>query len=152
MGGNKKPDKHYPTMKTEDVMALPVSEIADDNSVLYLWTTIGHLDEGIDVLRSWGFKYKTNVVWDKQSICTGYWFRGQHEHLLVGTKGGGLAPKLGTQHSSVLYCKKGKHSSKPLQVRHIIEKNHPDTTKIELFARPNILDYDRGWDFWGNEV
>ena len=152
MGGNRKPDRHYTTMKTEDILSMPVSKLAEKNSVLYLWTTIAHLDVGIDVLRAWGFKYKTNMVWDKQSIGMGFWFRGQHEHLLIGTIGGGLSPKQGEQPSSVLYCKKGAHSAKPLHVRCMIEKNHPNSSKIELFARPNVFDYDNDWDYWGDEV
>ena len=154
MGGCKRPEIHYLTMPIKEIKSLPVNEIAKPDCVLYLWATMIHLDSAIDTIRSWGFAYKTNVVWDKQSIGTGYWFRGRHEHLLVGTTGSGLAPKAGTQYESLFVCKKGAHSAKPLRVKQMIEQYHPNTDKIELFARPSPLfkGLDDGWDYWGNEV
>ena len=153
MGGNKKPENHYDTMTPDKIAKLPVNKISKDNSVLYLWTTMIHLDTGLSIMKSWGFTYKTNRVWDKQVIGTGYWFRGQHEHLLLGTKGNGMCPSE-NQCSSVLSVKRGQHSSKPLQVKRMIEQYHPNTDKIELFARPLPLlaTQDDGWDYWGNEV
>ena len=102
-------ENHYPTMPLEEIKGLSVHEISDANSVLYLWTTTIKLEESLEVLNAWGFKYKTNIVWDKQLTGLGFWFRNQHEQLLLGTKGGGLCPKKGTQFNSVISCKRGKH-------------------------------------------
>ena len=84
----------------------------------------------------------------------GFWTRGQHEHLLIGAIGGGMTPESGTQHRSILSCKRGQHSVKPLHAKRMIEQYHPDTDKIELFARPSPLfkGLDDGWEYWGNEA
>ena len=150
----RKPDNHYPTMPLQEIIDLPVCDIAKENTVLYLWTTIALLDSGIDVMRAWGFDYKSNLVWDKQIMGCGFWVRGQHEHLLIGAIGGGMTPESGKQWRSLLSCRRGEHSRKPLHIKDMIEIYHPDTEKIELFARPFPLfkDIDDGWDYWGNEV
>ena len=147
-------ERFYPTMATEDILQLPVTSIARSDAMLYLWTTIAHLDVAIDVIRAWGFSYKSNIVWDKQMIGLGHWLRGQHEHLLFATKGDMKAPEKGTQPPSVLSVKRGSHSSKPFQIKRLIERYHPNTEKIELFARPLPLfvGENDGWDYWGNEV
>jgi len=76
---------HYPTMILEEIKNLKVPSA--DNAVLFLWATAPKLKEALEVIESWGFKYKTCAVWDKEWIGMGYWFRGQHELLLVGIKG-----------------------------------------------------------------
>lgn len=81
----RKIENQYPTMKLEDIKQLEVP--VEDNSVLYLWTTAPKLQEGIEVLKAWGFEYKTCAIWDKEVIGMGYWFRNQHEVLLVGVRG-----------------------------------------------------------------
>lgn len=82
---NREIENHYPTMTTEDICNLPIS--TSDNCILYLWATAPKLLEALKVLQSWGFEYKTQAVWDKLIMGMGYWFRGQHEILIVGTKG-----------------------------------------------------------------
>ena len=150
----RRPDNHYPTMPLSEIISLPVSTILKQNAVLYLWATIALLDSAIDVMRAWGFDYKSNMVWDKQVMGMGFWTRGQHEHLLIGAIGGGMTPESGTQHRSILSCKRGQHSVKPLHAKRMIEQYHPDTDKIELFARPSPLfkGLDDGWEYWGNEA
>ena len=78
-------ENHYQTMKLEDIKNLNIP--SDKNCVLYLWTTSPKLLEGLETLVAWGFDYRSSLVWDKQIIGIGYWFRGQHEILLVGVKG-----------------------------------------------------------------
>jgi len=85
-------DDQYPTMDIADICALQIP--AAENSVLYLWATAPLLPEGIRVLTAWGFEYKTSAVWDKQRLGIGYWFRGEHEHLLVGVRGNVSPPPL----------------------------------------------------------
>ena len=73
---------HYPTLPLEKICALPVSELATDAAVLFLWTTAPHLEEASRVIAAWGFAYKSNIVWVKDKIGLGYLVRNQHEHLL----------------------------------------------------------------------
>ena len=152
MTGGRTPENHYPTMSLSDLMALPIETIASDSSILYLWTIVSHLDDAIDLMRSWGFKYKSNMVWDKKVQGRGYYFYNCHEHLLVGVSGKGLCPKIGTQWASILQVRRTTHSVKPMQVYEMINQHHPNTNKIELFARPLPLIKLDGWDYWGNEV
>ena len=139
-------ENHYPTMLLEDIKTLKIP-IAD-NAVLYLWATAPKLLEALAVMKAWGFTYKTQGMWDKMWIGMGYWFRGQHELLLVGTKGKFSPPKQEDRKSSVHQEKRIGHSRKPTYFRDLISKSFPDKSKIELFAREKTP----GWDVWGNEV
>lgn len=147
---------HYPTMELEEICALEVP--SEYNALLYLWATAPKLLEALEVIKSWGFTYKTHAIWDKGRIGIGYWFLGQHELLLVATKGKFSPPKDTERISSVIKETKTEHSKKPEYVRDLISKWYPKETKLELFARENPqlrLDgtntFD-GWDIWGNEV
>ena len=139
-------ENHYPTMSTEEICNLKVPSA--NNSVLYLWATAPKLLEALQVMKAWGFTYKTNAVWDKGWIGPGYWFRGQHELLLVGTKGKFSPPEPTLRVSSVWREKKTEHSKKPAGIRSLISQWYPLQTKIELFARQRT----NGWSVWGNEV
>jgi len=101
------------------------------------------------VMGAWGFDYKSQAIWRKSRVGTGYWFRSVHELLLVGTRGAIPAPAMGTQPESVIDAPSGEHSAKPEEVLKLIETWYPTIPKIELnrrgAARP-------GWDAWGNEV
>jgi len=138
-------ENHYPTMELEDIKRLEVP--SDEDCVLFLWATAPKLKEALEVMKSWGFEYKTCAVWDKQWIGMGYWFRGNHELLLVGTKGQFSPPNQKELVDSVFRIKRKEHSRKPAQIRTLIAKWFPDMEKIELFARERI----EGWDVWGNE-
>jgi len=140
-----KVERHYPTMSLEEIKAVDVP--TDDNAVLYLWAPAPKTPEALEVMKAWGFTYKTNAAWDKGWIGMGYWFRGQHELLHVGTKGDFSPPKPKDRVSSMITVKRTEHSRKPDSVRDIIAKSFPNTNKLELFARQRI----DGWDTWGNE-
>jgi len=145
---------HYPTMSLKEICSLQIP--ADNNAVLYLWATVPKLIEALEVMKHWEFTYKTNMVWDKNWIGMGYWFRGQHELLLVGTKGI-FSPPNGNRVRSVLREKRTNHSKKPEIIRHWINLWYPNYSKIELFARPpkdRLFEDEsyKGWDVWGNEV
>jgi len=88
------------------------------------------------------------MIWDKEIIGMGYWFRGQHELLLVGVKGNMSPPEQALRISSVWREKRTKHSKKPQGIRDMISKWYPLQKKVELFARQKT----EGWDVWGNEV
>lgn len=143
---NRRIENHYPTISDEDICALrpPVSK----DAVLYLWATAPRLEVALDVIRSWGFAYKSGAVWDKEKLGMGYWFRGQHEHLLVGTRGNVSPPPQPERISSMIRCRRGQHSSKPDYVRDMIAKWYPDVLKLEMFSRMKR----HGWDAWGNQV
>ena len=153
---NRDIENQYPTMELQEIKDLKVP--SEDNSVLFLWATAPKLLEALEVMKEWGFIYRTNFVWDKKIIGCGWWNRGQHELLLVGVKGKFSPPPQSKRVSSVLVDKRKEHSKKPDFVREFINNWYPDKTKLELFSRPNPqikLDgtntFD-GWDVWGNEV
>lgn len=140
------PENHYPVMDLADICALPIP--ADDNCVLYLWATAPLLVEAMQVIDAWGFTYKTSAVWDKEKIGVGYWFRGQHELLLVGVRGKVSPPPQPLRVSSVYREARTAHSRKPDIVRTHIASWFPDVHKLEMFCRfPSP-----GWHVWGNQV
>ena len=145
-------ENHYPTMSQKEITSLKIP-IAD-NAVLYLWATAPKLLEALEVVKAWGFTYKTQAIWDKGKIGMGYWFRGQHEILLVGTKGKFSPPEPENRISSIYREQRDKHSKKPANIRRLIHQWYPDKTKIEIFARkePGLFNSFEGWDVWGNEV
>ena len=140
-------ENHYPTMTLEEIELLPVRDIAATDSVLFLWATSPKLREAINVLEAWGFKYVTCAVWDKCKIGMGYYFRQQHELLLVGKLGALPTPLPESRVSSVICEARGKHSKKPTRIYGIIEDMYPNERKIELFSRNSRA----GWEMWGNE-
>lgn len=145
---NRQIENHYPTMTVEEIKKLPIENISEKDSVLFLWATSPKLIEAIEVMKAWGFNYKTHGIWDKEVIGMGYWFRGQHELLLVGTRGKFSPPASDLRKSSVFREKRGVHSKKPQFYRDYIGEVYNGLKKVELFAR-NAAE---GWDVWGNEV
>jgi len=146
-------DRHYPLMKTAEIMALPVNELIGDDAHLYLWVTNNFLPDGLQVMAAWGFKYVSLITWLKDGQAgLGQYYRGLTEHCLFGRKGS-LPYKVvdGKRQQGVtgFIAQRGKHSEKPALMRLMIEKvSYPPY--VELFARQAV---DRpGWDVWGNEV
>jgi len=139
-------DYHYPTMTLQEIKDLKIPSA--DNAVIFFWATAPKLKEALEVLGAWGFEYKTCAVWDKEWIGMGYWFRGQHELLLVGVKGSFSPPPEECRFSSVIREKRREHSRKPDKVYEMIETMFPQEKKLELFARNKRP----GWMVWGNEV
>jgi N6-adenosine-specific RNA methylase IME4 len=139
-------ENNYPTMTVEEIcnLEIPTSE----NAVLFLWATAPKIREALEIMKAWGFEYKTHSIWDKEIIGMGYWFRGQHELLLVGTKGDFSPPTEGLRESSVYSEKRMGHSKKPDYYYELIEKYFPDSEYLELFARKKHNDK---WTVWGNE-
>jgi ParB/RepB/Spo0J family partition protein len=152
-GMDRAADNHYPTSPTEVIASRPVESIAAKHSILFLWAVVPMLPDALRVMEAWGFTYRTNGVWCKQrpgrQMGLGYWFRIDHEILLVGTRGEPPAPAQGTQWRSVIEAPVGAHSAKPECVLELIEAYFPTLPKIELNRRgpPRA-----GWDAWGNEI
>lgn len=147
-GMDRAADNHYPTSPVDAICARPVESIAADDCVLFLWATAPMMPQALDVMRAWGFEYKSQVIWRKDRIGTGYWFRNVHELLLVGTRGNVPAPAMGTQFESVIDAPVGAHSQKPDKFYELIESYFPNLPKIELNARRARP----GWDAWGYEA
>ena len=140
-------ENQYPTMRREAICALAVP--AADDAVLFLWATSPKLAEALSVVDAWGFTYRTCAVWDKERIGMGYYFRQQHELLLVAARGSLPVPQPATRPSSVIRARRGTtHSEKPQTMYDLLERMYPRATKLELFAR---LHRD-GWDAWGHQA
>ena len=136
----------YPTMPLEEICSLPIRQIVDKNSVLFLWVTCPMMREGLRVMDSWGYKYKTKIYWRKiMSLGMGFWYRGQVEELWLGVKGKVKAFRC--QKPNFIQSKVLRHSQKPEEFRERIEECGLQP-RIELFARKKTP----GWDVWGNEV
>lgn len=148
---SRKIENQYETLSVANVRSfltdheIPVS----NNAVLYLWATAPKLTEAMGVMQAWGFEYKSCAVWDKEKIGMGYWFRGQHELLLVGTRGKFSPPRPDLRYPSVVRQRRGRHSAKPIVFRDLIRGWFIDRKAIEIFARWPGDDY---WDTFGNEA
>jgi N6-adenosine-specific RNA methylase IME4/ParB-like chromosome segregation protein Spo0J len=142
---NRQIENQYPSATVDEIIGM-LPEIQPD-CVLFLWATVAKLREAFDVLDGWGFEYKTHAVWDKEKIGMGYWFRGQHELLIVATKGKFSPPEQENRRSSVFREARGKHSQKPECVYKWIEESFPDANKLEMFCRSPR----DGWETFGNE-
>jgi N6-adenosine-specific RNA methylase IME4 len=146
---------HYPLMKTGDICALPVSELAEDDAVLFLWATFPRLTDALEVIEAWGFTYKTvGFTWGKltkdgkPALLPGFYTGSNAEVCLLATRGKVLHPTDKAVRSLVLTQGRMRHSSKPEAVRDGIERLYPWSEKVELFAREEA----DGWDHWGNEL
>lgn len=145
--GTITPRDYYPGMSTPDICALPVKEWVEDNAVLFLWTTSPLLEESFDVIRAWGFRYKTSFVWDKIKHNMGHYNSVRHELLLVCTRGS-CTPDVRKLFDSVVTEERGEHSVKPLVFYEIIETLYTTGRRIELFQRAPR----EGWDAYGLEA
>lgn len=143
---NRRIENHYPTMSDEEICALKVPAAKD--AILYLWAVAPRVEIGLRVMNAWGFGYKTQAVWDKVKVGMGYWFRGQHEILMVGTRGDVSPPPQALRISSVIRTPRGRHSSKPDYVRDKIAEWYPDVPKLEMFSRLKRP----GWEAFGNQI
>jgi N6-adenosine-specific RNA methylase IME4 len=147
-GQDRAAANHYPTSTIEVIKSRPVASIAADECVLGLWATVPKLPAALDVMREWGFTYVSQIVWVKDRIGTGYWFRNNHEILLIGKKGAPPKPADGTQWRSAIEAPRAAHSEKPDFQYAFFETFFPSLPKIELNARRRR----EGWEAWGLEA
>jgi len=148
-------DKHYQTQSKTWIKDLPVKNITHQDCALFLWSTDAHIEDAIQTMRSWGFKYVTVAfVWEKLTSTgktvanLGAWTMKNYELCLFGTKGGMLKHKQVNNIYQKVAAERTKHSKKPNEVRKRIEDLFGDLPRIELFAREKT----DGWDVWGNEI
>lgn len=141
--------RHYPTMSISELCAMgdTVKDMAEDDAVLFMWVTSPLLEECFNVIRSWGFQYKTSFVWDKIAHNFGHYNSVRHELLLICTRGS-CTPDAPTLYDSVVSIQRGDHSEKPEEFRRIIDDLYTYGQRVELFAR-RAAD---GWDTWGNQA
>lgn len=145
----------YGTMTLADIKALPVSEITESTAHLYLWVPNALLPEGIDVLRAWGFDYKSNIVWHKirkdggsDGRGVGFYFRNVTELILFGVRGKNARTlQAGRTQVNYLATRKREHSRKPDEQYELIESCSPGPY-LELFARGAR----KGWANWGDQA
>jgi site-specific DNA-methyltransferase (adenine-specific) len=145
---SKKRPLPFPAMSIDEICALPVWNITDDNCELYLWTTQKYLPDSFRVIRAWGFQYKQTLVWCKKPRCgLGGAYTPTNEFLLLARKG--KKPKAKRILTTWFLVKRphNHHSEKPAFFRDMIKSITPEP-RIELFARQKT----EGWDVWGNEV
>lgn len=145
----------YSTMTVPEICRLPVAEAADEKSHLYLWVPNALLPEGLEVMRAWGFAYKTNIIWEKvrkdgmpDGRGVGFYFRNVTEVLLFGVKGDkNRTLDAGRSQVNLIRAMKREHSRKPDEIVELIERCSP-APFLELFARGSR----NGWDMWGNQA
>src|SRR5215216_147245 len=145
------PENHYAVMTNEEIIEKGVP--AAKNAVLFLWVTYPKTREAFDIIDAWGFEFKSEMIWIKDKIGTGYYFRGQHEKLYFCVKGDGLGvPAEADRPPSVLFAPRTEHSRKPSEVYDMIEKMFPRRKYIEMYARGSEHDERKGWKRWGLEA
>lgn len=138
-------ESHYPTMTTAEIAALPIQSLVADDAHLHLWTTASHLFEAESVIEAWGFRPVAQFVWVKPEMGLGNYWRMAHEFLLLGVRGNCTFEDKTLK--SWGEFKRGRHSSKPDEVRAMVERASPGA-RLELFGRkasPN-------WAVWGNQA
>lgn len=150
----KSAQRHYACMQLEDIKNLPIKELADKDCVLFLWVTFPFLEKSFEVIKEWGFEYKTCAFnWVKRNKNAdsffwgcGHWTRANSEICLLATKGN---PKRASKSvHQICNARVMEHSRKPDEIRTKIVELMGDLPRIELFARQNV----NGWDCWGNEA
>jgi len=154
LSGNRGAGCKYKTQSQNWLEELPVNNIADKDSILFLWVTMPKLNECFDLIKAWGFEYKTvaftwvkkNKVADSWFWGMGKWTRANAELCLLATKGKPKRIDAGVH--SVIDSRIQKHSKKPNETRDRILKLIGDLKRVELFAREKV----DGWDSWGNEI
>lgn len=139
----------YPTLKIKQLKELNVESIADDDCILFMWTTGPQMANAVSLGEAWGFKYKTVAfVWDKMIHNPGRYTLSQTEFVLAFKKGRFPTPRGARNVRQMLAVPRGRHSQKPVEVIDGITRMFPSQEKIELFARNNYV----GWDNWGLEI
>jgi N6-adenosine-specific RNA methylase IME4 len=140
-------ENHYQTLSLDDIRSEPVKELVAEQAHLHLWTTNAFLREAFDVIRAWGFKYKSCLIWVKPQIGMGNYWRVSHEYLLLGVRGN--LPFQDRTCRSWQIARRTTHSRKPFLFRGLIEQVSPGPY-LELYGReehPNS-----GWTVYGNQV
>lgn len=136
---------HYSLMSLDQIKAMPIQDLAEENSHCWLWVTNNTLRHGFDILESWGFTPRSVFTWIKLRMGLGVYLRNCTEHILLGSRGN--APVRCKNQINFGVFPVQDHSHKPEEIHKIIERVSPPDY-LELFARRR----QPGWDVWGNEI
>lgn len=139
---------HYNTMSINELKNMPLSSLTEDNAVLFLWATAPLLPEALELINAWGFKYKTNFIWDKVKHNMGHYNSVRHELLLIATNGSCTPDNVQLFDSVQSIERTDRHSEKPEEFRKIIDTLYTYGNKLEMFARKQV----EGWEVFGNEL
>lgn len=141
--------KHYNTMSVSEISNLPVKNISQKDAVLFLWVTSPLLEDAFEVIKSWGFKYKTSFIWDKVKHNMGHYNSVRHELLLIATKGSCVPDNKKLYDSVQSIERNDNHSEKPIEFLNIIDDLYLYGNKLEMFCRKIKK---QNWYGWGNEL
>jgi N6-adenosine-specific RNA methylase IME4 len=151
-GGRLSPSSHYETMPLHKIRALPIADIAADDSHLYLWVVQSIMREAFDLIDEWGFSLKSVITWvktdrdgDRLRLGSGHFFRNCTEHILFAVRGN--IPALRNDEPNVIMAPRGKHSEKPDAAYELAERMSP-APRLDMFSR---IDRE-AWTCWGNQV
>jgi N6-adenosine-specific RNA methylase IME4 len=155
-GRDRSPD--YPVMSLKDIKALPVGDIASDNCALFIWGTNPMLPDVLDVIKAWGFTYKTKAFcWVKTTgnaryhMGLGYWTRANPEDCWLATRGKPI--RLSKAVRQLVVYRVGEHSRKPLIINDRIEDLLGKLPRVELFARRRRTGWlSLGYDIDGKDI
>ena len=152
-GEGRNATQHYDCMSINDICNLPIGNISKNDCVLFIWVIDPMLPQALEVIKAWGFKYKTVAfTWVKENKSEGYftglgyWTRANPEMCLLATKG--KPKRISKSVRQLVMDKRREHSRKPDRIRNDIVELCGDLPRIELFARQQV----DGWDNWGNQV
>ncbi len=140
-------ENHYATMTVAEICAEPVRELTCDQAHLHLWTTNGFLEAAFEVIRAWGFEYKSCLVWTKPIMGMGNYWRVSHEFLLLGVRG-----RLAFGRNDIpswIMAPRTRHSRKPYRFRELIEQVSPGPY-LEMYGREEQPNSE--WTVYGNQV
>jgi N6-adenosine-specific RNA methylase IME4 len=143
--GERGAEKHYSLMGLDQIAAMPVADLAEDNAHLWLWVTNATLRQGYDIAEAWGFTVRSPLTWVKFRLGLGNYLRNSTEHLLFATCGS--APVEFKSQPTWINAPVQDHSHKPEEQYALIERVSPGPY-LELFARRR----QHGWHAWGNQV
>ena len=154
LGEGRNATRHYPCMSLNDICNLNINGITDIHCVLFMWVTDPFLKKSLEVIKAWGFEYKTVAfTWVKQNKKAdtffkglGYWTRANPEMCLLATKG--KPKRIGKSVDQLIISRIERHSKKPDEIRDRIVELCGNLPRIELFARQRT----KGWDAYGNEI
>ncbi len=130
-----------PTMSLDEIKDIPVQDLSAEDSILWLWITNTHLPDALEIVKHWGFQYRTLLTWVKNRIETGPWLRGRTEHCILAVKGHPVINL--TNQSTVIHAPVREHSQKPDEFYRLVETLCPGR-RVELFARESR----DGWHTW----
>jgi len=143
------PGFKYPTMKTTELMKIPIQDIAADDCILFMWTSNPHLAQAIELGKAWGFEYRTVAfVWNKMNHNPGKYTLSNCELCLLFKHGRIPTPRGARNVKQLVQSPRKKHSEKPIEVMEGIEKMFPHHKRIELFAKNKT----KGWESWGLDL